>query len=316
MMISWVLGGGGLLGRALLGEISRSGGRVFNPNLPISWGDPIAIPDQLRQLVRAFSEATQDASRWRIFWSAGVGTMASEDAELVIERNAFETLLNEIERSPALRLERGTIALASSAGALHVSDTQSVIHETTTPTLSTPYARSKLLQEERLAHFCRQKTGASGLSARISTLYGAMPRPGKRQGLIAHIAHCVVRNKPVGIYVPLDTMRDYISAQDAARMILMAVSASESVHGYRVRLVASERPTSVAEIVSEFKRVAHRPVRVVMGAAGTWPRYPSSVTFKSLFRSTEYPITTSPIRIGIAAMLAAERMNFLKAQAN
>jgi hypothetical protein len=78
-------------------------------------------------------------------------------------------------------------------------------------------------------------------------------------------------------------------------------------------LVASERPTSVAEIVSEFKKVAHRPVRVVMGATGVRPRYPPSVVFRSLFRGTEYPITISPLRIGIADLLAAELIDFVKA---
>jgi UDP-glucose 4-epimerase len=312
-MISWVIGSGGLLGRALCGEIARNGGEVFTPNLPIGWDDPSAIPEQLRHLVRAFAEAAKGADRWRIFWSAGVGNMASEDAELIIERNVFERLLNEIGSATSLRLDRGIVALASSAGALHVSDTQTVIHETTPPASSTPYARSKLLQEERLACFCREKKGVSGLSARISTLYGPTPRPGRRKGLIAHMAHCVVRNKPIGIYVPLDTMRDYLSAQDAARMMLMATSAEGCDERYRIRLVASERSTSVAEIVSEFKKVAHRPVRVMMGTTGFRPRYPPSVAFKSLFRGAEYPIITSPLRIGIADMLAAERIDFVRA---
>ena len=66
------------------------------------------------------------------------------------------------------------------------------------------------------ASFVLAHASATALVARLSTLYGPGQSRGKPQGLIAHIARGVVRNQPVRIYVPLDTVRDYLAADDAA----------------------------------------------------------------------------------------------------
>ena len=47
----------------------------------------------------------------------------------------------------------------------------------------------------------------------------------KPQGLLTHIARCIIGNRPIQIYVPLDTVRDDIAADDAAAIMVAGVRA-------------------------------------------------------------------------------------------
>lgn len=44
----------------------------------------------------------------------------------------------------------------------------------------------------------------AALIARISMFYGPGQAKDKQQGLLAHIARCILRNQPIQIYVPYD----------------------------------------------------------------------------------------------------------------
>lgn len=185
-----------------------------------------------------------------------------------------------------------------------------VINEETLPAPTTPYAHAKLDQEDRVRSFALAHRGTNALLARLSTLYGPGQAHGKQQGLIAHIARSLIRNRATHIYVPLDTVRDYLASGDAAVAMIAALRAGVGSPGTRIEIIASERPTTIAEIVASFRRIARRSPRIISSASRLSALYPRQVQFRSLARpETPRPARTS-LLVGIHDVLRAERAAF------
>lgn len=307
MTIAWVVGSGGLLGSALCRALRIKGTPVFLPAQAFYWRDPAKLQSQLALAVQSFGLQVQSADRWEIYWAAGVGTMGSSISDLEPETNAFKLLLQMVEAQPQLNAKPGAISLASSAGAIYAGCTDAIIDNTSDPAPTTPYAHEKLKQEDLLRTFALRSKTTSVLMARISTLYGPGGAIGKQQGLITHIARCILRNKPIQIFVPLDTIRDYITAEDAATMIVAALRATSQAPGIYTRIIASEQPTTIAEIISVYKRITRRNPRIVTSASKLSSVYSRRIQFRtrSVTKSTSVPQTN--LMVGIAQVMAAER---------
>lgn len=314
MSLHWVIGGGGLLGTALVRQLQSSGGYRFIPAERLCWTEPDRLAAQIRLAVAAFGQQAEREAQvrgtgsWSLYWAAGVGAMGSTDAELATETQAWGVLLEAIGNSPQLCAMPGRIVLASSAGAIYAGLRAEVIDEACDVAPTTPYARAKLAQERLLISFCARALPVAALTARISTLYGSGQAFGKRQGLISHMARSIVRNRPIQIFVPFDTVRDYITADDAAA--LMIDSAGELAPGAaRMRIVAAERPTSIAEIVGTFRRVSRRPVLIATSASQLSNLYLRRVQFRSNWESAR-PVACTSLVVGVAQLLAAARLAY------
>ena len=157
--------------------------------------------------------------------------MSSTEEGLAAETRALSIVLELIESEPVLMATGGSFSFSSSAGAIYAGASDDIITENTTVAPTTDYAREKLRQESLVSEFADRNSRVTVLLARISTLYGPGQAKGKRQGLLAHIARCLLRNQPVHIYVPFDTIRDYIAADDAAFAIGAAIYALSSKPG-------------------------------------------------------------------------------------
>ena len=304
---AWVIGRGGLLGSALERALARTRTTQFVPDRRFPWNDADVLHRALASACERFAASIGPGDRWEIHWAAGVGTMSSKEGDVAPETAAFAALLAAIERS-TLDPAHGRLTLASSAGAIYAGSTDAVIDERTPECPTTPYAAAKLAQERRLReHGARVGTGI--LIARISTVYGPGQASAKTQGLLTHISRCVIRNVPIQIFVPLDTIRDYIAADDAAAMMLDAVD--RIVAGRVVtKIVASEQPVTISEILSIFKRLARRPPRIVTSGSSASRLY----TRRIQYRSVEQPLPTrAPVNllIGISRLLAAERLRYV-----
>ena len=149
--------------------------------------------------------------------------------------------------------------------------------------------------------------------ARISTLYGVGRGQGQRPGLIQTIARQLLRRQPVRIFVPLDTMRDYIAVQDAASMILAGADQAWSL-GRRgdagsclTRLVVSEQPTAVSELLGIFRRLARRQPLIVTSISGPAHLYSRCAHYRSRLQPEFSGLRTTPLPLGIAKVLDAER---------
>lgn len=312
MTVAWVIGGSGLLGSALCRTLRNHGTVLFSPPSRFSWGNSHELAHQLAAAVHSFADQVGINSRWEIYWAAGVGTMSSSATSLAPETDALSILLGLIKSQPQLIAGHGTLVLASSAGAIYAGATDQIISEDTPPAPTTAYAHEKIRQEEMLRSFTLAHSGISALIARISTLYGPRQSAGKQQGLITHIARCILRNQLIKIYVPLDTIRDYICADDAAAAIVATSRATSGSPGVRTKIIASEQPATIAEIVGIYKRLVRRAPRIVTSASELTDIYSRRTQFHSIAVPNPERDPKTSLVIGIAQVMTAERRAYAR----
>jgi UDP-glucose 4-epimerase len=285
---------------------------LFAPEERFCWGNEPKLELQIAEAVRAFATQAGTADQWEIFWAAGVGTMSCTEADLRPETQALSVLIHQVSSQSLLMETHGVMVLASSAGAIYAGATDDVITENTLPVPTTAYAREKLRQEDMIRSFAFANSRIAVLIARISTLYGPGQAVGKQQGLIAHIARCVLQNQPIQIYVPFDTIRDYIAADDAAAAMIATLRAMSDRTGVLTKIMASERPTTIAEIVSVFKKLTRHPPRIVTSAARLTGVYSRRIQFRSVaVPKCALPSKTS-LLVGIAQVMSAERVAYAR----
>ncbi len=312
MTIAWVLGRTGLLGSALARALRDDGTELFCPPQAFAWNNDAELPQQVRAAVQAFALRASAAERWEIHWAAGVGTMSSQASVLAPETQALALLLELLQADAGLMARSGSLSFASSAGAIYAGASDEVITEDTAPAPTTAYAEIKLKQEDLVRGFVTANPGTTALIARISTLYGPGQATGKKQGLLGHMARCILRNQPIQIYVPYDTIRDYIDADDAALAIIGLLRSTRPCPDAATRIIASECPTTIAEIVAIFGRVARRAPRVVRSANRLSNLYSRRVQFRSVVSSDYKRVPCKRLPLGIAQIMRAERLVFLR----
>lgn len=305
MTAAWVVGAGGLLGRSIVNELRAAGTDVYTPPMPLAWDDGRTLERQLAEAIDGFASRAVAAGSWEIHWAAGVSGMASPEPALATETRRLEMLLDRVAGRTGLAPERGAFSLASTAGGIYAGSSAATVDESTPPAPTTAYAHGKLRQEESVRRSALAAAGCPILLARISTLYGPGQASGKRQGLIAHVARSVLVNRPVQVFVPLDTVRDYVHCRDAARIILASLRSRPRVP--TVRIVASERPTTVAEILGLFRRVSRKRLLFTTAVAPTSGLYARRVRFRSRVMPEHSRLATTPLLVGISQVLQAER---------
>lgn len=315
MKFVWIIGKGGLLGTAIFHELQRFEASIFSSKTSINWSKPTAeLALQLTEAAGIFSSLIGPTDHWEIYWAAGTGTMSSLEDSLVPETQALAALLNAVSDSASLTDSVGTIIFSSSAGAIYAASTDDVITENTIPTPTTAYARVKL-QQESLVIACVERLGqAHAVIARISTLYGPGQAVSKKQGLLTHIARCIVRNKVIQIYVPYDTIRDYIAADDAASRLVALANANDRTQKVIVKIIASQRSTTIAEIVATFERLAKKSVLVVTSTTQLTKVYSRKIQFRSIVGAEEPKQFGKSLVVGLSQVLAAERKSYVKAK--
>jgi UDP-glucose 4-epimerase len=309
---TWIIGRG-LLGSAVaLAGAADGAGTAYVTDEPIAWHRPERATSTLDRNVAAFLDLADGIGRpWRILWCAGAGVVATAPELLERESVTFAAFLDRasrlLDRRPGLAA-RGTLFLASSAGGVYAaSPSRPPFRESSPVAAMSAYGEEKLAQE----HAATAMAGAAGVSlliGRISNLYGPGQDLGKPQGLLGHVGKCALLRRPVGIYVPLDTIRDYLYAADAGRMVIDAcdrIAEPEQSPTRRsvVKIFASEVDTSVAAVLSSWRRSLHRPLGVVIGSQPTGRLQPRTLSF----RSEVWPDlrgTPKPLLEGIGVLLA------------
>jgi UDP-glucose 4-epimerase len=130
-------------------------------------------------------------------------------------------------------------------------------------------------------------SGVDLLIGRFSNLYGPGQNLSKPQGLIAHVGRAALRREPVSIYVPLDTIRDYLFAADAGRMVVEAIKLRETSRrggappGTTTKIFASEVETTVASVLRAWRQVLRRPLRISFSGSPVGRLQPRVLSFRS-----------------------------------
>lgn len=297
-MISWVVGRGGLLGRGVEQSL-KANGAVWHPDHRFAWEEPNLLHHQLAQACKAFASKAAGAP-WQIAWCAGAGVVASGSSGLEQETLALRHFLASVAKwlcgpqgSP------GAIFLASSAGGLYAGSGTAPYCETSTVAPLSPYGWSKL-EQESLARDWSRETGIPLFIGRISNLYGPGQDLAKGQGLITQVCLRVLARQPLTLYVPLDTIRDYIFVTDASRLVAngldrLRLEASRA-NGCppTLKILSSQQPVTVATVLAQFRWITKRPVSVIIGASPSVQRQPRDLRMISKVwpELDQRPVTT------------------------
>ncbi len=305
--VAWVIGRGGLLGSHLEKETLRRGWQPFVPN-GFSWRDEAALRREFAEAARGFSERVMQhkGTQWIILWAAGAGVMGTDEGTMRRETESFRAFLDAIHVC-GLAESTGTIFFASTAGAMYAHPSDKAIDEETPPSPSSPYGKEKLAQESLLREWADRHANIRVLIGRISNLYGPGQNVRKQQGLISHFSRSVLTNIPLHVYVPLDTIRDYCFAPDCARHVLSCLERmSHHADEERVtlKIFASERTTTIAEIIGIFRRLTKRSPRVICSKNKLTKAYVRIVRFRSRVWPDAKPERITLLPVGIAAVHA------------
>lgn len=319
-MLVWVLGAGGLLGRGIRHALqTRKDVALFDPPEPrLPWKSSPALREALPHRVRMFFgavEASQDS--WAIAWCAGGSVVASPPADVSADVTVWDLFLGALEVSLAEVSERarsaGRMLLASSAGGVWAGHVGSAITESTPPHPISLYGRGHLDRERALAVFAARWPCVRTVVVRFSNLYGVAQRLDKPQGLVSHIARSLIHRRPIHIFVPLDTVRDYVLADDAGEGVadvLDELGRCGVGEPPRLKVLASEDEVSIGGLLALFRRVARRPVVVTSGLDPSAHLQPLHLRFRSTVWSSAGRARRTPLHEGVAQVYRHQLAQF------
>lgn len=290
--LTWVVGGSGLLGSAVRAGVAARGGRVHTA--AVDWND---VEAAIAALLAA--AGSLDDAPWRLLWCAGAGVVASDEAHFRRELAVIGGFLDRWQPRGS-----GAVFFASSAGAVYAGSYGAPFTEQTPPAAISPYGSAKLRAEELFRAFA-ERTGVPLLLGRIANLYGPGQDLGKGQGIVSLLCRAHLTGVPLNVYVPLDTIRDYLYADDAATMALDGLEAVAARGGTHLKILASGQSLTLGGVIGAVRQITRRRPPIVAGrsVAGRWQSGDLRLA------STAWPPLQSgartPMSVGIASCLAA-----------
>ncbi|MFM8155075.1 MAG: NAD-dependent epimerase/dehydratase family protein [Actinomycetes bacterium] len=290
-MITWVIGSGGLLGSAIAAEA----GHLFLAN-PIPWADADAAEAVLRAEAARFRQVAGD-NPWAIIWAAGAATVATSAEQAASELRMLTTVAQAIADEPPRG--RGVFFLSSSAGGVYAGSATPPFSCTTTPVSLSAYGDLKLAQEAAavaaLMGICPLVIG------RFSNIYGPGQNLDKLQGLISRLSLAAATRQPINIFVSLDTIRDYIYVEDAARATLHwidEVMTSENPPNSTTVVIASGQPTVLGQLIRLIEDIAKTRIPVALGSHSSASAQVGDLRLEPTAPTTPLPHAPMPLPAG------------------
>lgn len=280
-----MLGAGGLLGSHVVEALS-----AHAPDATLWAGAPSGIPwqapgpafEDIASRARAFADAVRSGPHaWTVCWCAGAGVVGTTEEALAVETSYLDLLLRTLgERLPG---RPGRILLASSAGGVYGGNPEQPLDEASACMPLSAYGRNKLAQERLLGAWASDRPEVGVLVARMSNLYGPGQDLRKPQGLIAHISRSLIHRRPVHLYVPLDTQRDYLFAPDCAAQLVAALERlrGRTGEGMVVKVFHAGGTVTIARIIGIFARIAKRQPRIICSVDPARSLQPDRLQFRS-----------------------------------
>jgi UDP-glucose 4-epimerase len=302
--LTWVIGGGGLLGRSLETELRQST-RLWHPAEPIPWSAPGAGAIELRRSAGEFLRAAGERP-WTVAWCAGAGVTGSAAEALQLELAALRETLDALAATP--RGSDGAFFFASSAGGVYAGVSAPPYDESSPVLPLAPYGRAKLDGEALVASWS-QRTGMPSLIGRIANLYGPGQNLGKAQGLISQICRTHLTGQPLSIYVSLDTLRDYLFAPDCARLIVGGLARlrqdEPSAQPLVVtKILASQRAITIGAVLGEMRRIFKSSPHIVLGASPASAMQARDLSLRSRVWPELDRVSLTPFPVGVATTSA------------
>ncbi len=296
---AWVLGATGMLGSAVCRRLYAEGREVLTSVVP--WHDPDAAVAALLRDARLLDDRLP-RSGWQLFWCAGSGVVGSSEAQFRAEVRVLEQFLGHW--SPRCDPGRHGVFLSSSAGGVYAGSADPPFTEHTVPVPISPYGQAKLRSEQVAREFA-ERTGAALLVGRLANLYGPGQDLEKPQGLVSQLCRAQLSRQPLSIYVSLDTMRDYLYVDDAAAMVVSGLGQVTERGGVHVKILASERSTTIGALLGDLRRIGLRRPPVVMGTSAQARFQVRDLRLRSLAWPRTSGLARTPLGAGMAATLSS-----------
>lgn len=290
----WILGQGGFLGSSIANAAAHQNVNVFT-HKKIPWDSPRDRLSVLTDLAQQFSAVANEAPT-SIIWAAGSEGVGKKRLEHCSELDAFQDFVQAI--TSVEKLKGSTVAIVSSAGGV-MGGSESPPFDIHTPVHAiNQYGQDKIAIEE---------IGTSGLSsqfrvhiARVTNLYG--PWFGPRQGLVNRLCAAAATREALQIFVPLDTVRDYIQVSDAAALLLLEIDDSNRMNPSGVpsiSLIGSGENCSIGNVINTISRVSRRKVPITLARLAISPLQPRDLRMHPSWLDRGLDFTPMPLAQGV-----------------
>jgi nucleoside-diphosphate-sugar epimerase len=278
---------------------------VYKQNTGFTWCDTYKLKDEFEECLLHFFNQFELNDNWQIIWAAGKTTMRSIETSTQVETDNFKAFLQILDKIINQRKYYGVFGFASSAGGIYTKSQESPISEYSITSPSTPYAIDKLNQEKVLTAWALNCTYCTKLLiARISNLYGPMQDLNKNQGLISQIIRCLKNSEVLNIFAQMETSRDYIWSDDAAKMFLWHLEQENITSSNPTRIIANETSYTISEILEFFHSITGILPRINVSEELNTYIYPEVICFKSKYPISEKGFIRISLNEGIKRMLS------------
>lgn len=305
---AWVVGAGGLLGSHLLATLRShpsTRAALTGPAKGFSWSNRDALAFEFDQGAARFAAHVRadQATQWAIIWAAGAGVVASTPQALAGEHANWRLFLETLTAHPLPG--RGVVFMASSAGGVYAGAVAPPFSESSEPAPVSEYGRAKLDMEQTFREWTTRAATARGLVGRISNLFGPGQNLAKQQGLISQVSRCLIFNRPIHLYVPPDTVRDFVFASDCAEHIVdcvhrvLASGLDDDADRFIMKIFASEQSCSLRNVIELLGDVAHRQPRVLGRPSAGSRQQPRVLAFRSRVMSTPGPPRRTALQVAL-----------------
>ncbi len=257
---TWVIGSGGLLGSGINNTLTGS-----FPATTIRWGNQEDSRTDLEANLAQFSQQLNSDQPWRIIWAAGHAIVSSSQEVCEAELKVFDQFT---QKAQLTLTSPGKFFLASSAGGVYAGSHDPPFTARSVPLPTSAYGNLKLNKERALVTNFANRGNITTVIGRISNLYGPGQNLGKLQGLISHLILAALTKKTMNIFVPLDTIRDFVFVNDAAHVINTLTTMASPPE---IAVIASGEPKSLATVISQVQGVLRIKIPIAYGAHASSP---------------------------------------------
>jgi UDP-glucose 4-epimerase len=212
---------------------------------------------------------------------------------------AIKILLNCLRSSGLTANKSGRMFFASSAGGVYAGSSNPPFTEETVPIPISDYGAQKLQIEELLINFGKNNNVEIRIG-RIANIYGANQNIRKQQGIVTALVKSTILNTTVSMYVPLNTLRNYIFVSDAAFKIINFVRSSTNNH--EVRIICSNENWSLGSLIRITKDVTKKRIHLAHAVNRKSLLQPLDLSMKSLSENKESSVREVSLPVGVSVV--------------
>ena len=274
------------MGTAITRSARKAGYSIFG-GYPIPWRNPDIRLETMLEVAEHFGQFSSGRTPL-IVWAAGAGGVSPRQDEGEVE--SFMDFVRAISSTSSLSSAK--VVVCSSAGGVYSASPNPPFSVSSPIAAANQYGANKIAIEA-IAE-AELPSSVKVHIARITNLYG--PWPGPRQGLVNRMCTAAATRKALQIYVPLDTVRDYIYIDDAADLILFEAAATSADHS--LSLIGSGENSSVGEVIKTVTNVTHRKVPISLAYLESTKLQPRDLRMSPSWRERDLPFAPMSLAEG------------------